>query len=97
MSKKRKWSFVSEGAEKMKGGQYNGPRTGGIVIVWYVTGGDGVMFRRCPYTPGGWKVQKNRTSYDGKPIEYVVKNADDIAALDAFVGVAPYAGYGVRT
>lgn len=93
MSKQRKWSFVATGAEKSEGGTHSGPRTG-IFKVWYVTGGDGVKFRRCPYAPGGWKVQKNRLTYDDRPVEYAVKNADDIAALDEFVGVAPYAGYG---
>ncbi|EKW5591849.1 hypothetical protein FOT81_13740 [Raoultella planticola] len=92
MSKQRKWRFVVEGAEKHQGGTYSGPRTGEFRI-WYVTGGDGVKFRRCPYAPGGWKVKKNRTTYDDKPVEYVVKNPEDISALNAFVGEKPYAGY----
>lgn len=94
MTNRRKWRFVAEGAVKTEGGGYCGTRVGGLFRVWYVTGGDGVKFRRCPYTPGGWKVQKNRTTYDDKPVEYAVKNADDIAALNTFVGVEPYAGYG---
>lgn len=93
MSTQRKWRFVDEGAEKQEGGTYSGPRTG-VFQVWYVAGGDGVKFRRCPYTPGGWKVQKNRTTYDGKPVEYAVNNPEDILSLDAFVGEKPYAGYG---
>lgn len=91
---KRKWAFVPDGATKMRGGEYGGPRVGGVFHVWYVTGGDGVKFRRCPYTTTGWKVQKNRTTYDGKPVEYEVKNADDVAALNAFVGEPDYRGYG---
>lgn len=93
MNKQRKWRFVVEGAEKFQGGTYSGPRIGEF-RVWYVTGGDGVKFRRCPYTDGGWKVQKNRTTFDDKPVEYIVKSPDDILALDAFVGERPYAGYG---
>jgi hypothetical protein len=87
MSKQRKWRFVVEGAEKFQGGTYSGTRTGEF-RTWYVTGGDGVKFRRCPYTDGGWKVQKNRTTYDDKPVGSIVKNPDDISALDAFVGGA---------
>ncbi|MGL9720116.1 hypothetical protein [Symbiopectobacterium sp.] len=93
MTNQRKWRCVAEGAEKNEGGSYSGPRTG-FFRIWYVTGGDGVKFRRCPYVPSGWKVQKNRTTYDDKSVEYAVTNADDIAALDSFVGVEPYAGYG---
>jgi hypothetical protein len=93
VNKQRKWRFVPDGATKKEGGSYSGPRTG-FFRCWYVTGGDGVKFRRCPYVPGGWKVQKNRTTYDDKPVEYEVKNSEDINALDAFVGVQSYAGYG---
>lgn len=94
MDKKRKWRFVPEGATKLQGGQYEGPRVGGVFRVWYVTGGDGVKFHRTPYAPRGWKVQKNRTSFGGKPVEYVVSNPADIEALDAFVGENPYQEFG---
>lgn len=95
MARQPKWSFVVEGAEKRQGGSYSGERIG-FFRVWYVTGGDGVKFQRSPYVVGGWTVQKRRLSFDGIPIEFVVKNTDDLNALNAFVGVEPYSGYGAK-
>ena len=92
---KRKWSFVREGATKQEGGAYKGKRMGGLFRIWYVTGGDGTKFQRSPYSATGWKVQKNRTTYNDEHVLYDVKNEDDVAALEKFVDIPlPYRGYG---
>lgn len=95
---KRKWAFVQEGATSIQGGHYSGPRVGGTFHVHYVTGGDGVKFMRSPYSPHGWKVEKNRTKYESQisesKVQFNVTNEEDLAALDAFVGVERYKGWG---
>lgn len=93
MTNRRKWYLIAERAVRTEGGSYSGPRIGGLFRVWYVTGGDGFKIRLGSYTLGGWKVQKKRITYDDKPVEYAVKNAEDIASRNTFVEVKYYAVY----